>query len=273
MTSQSLDREMKPETGVQYLALDGPVVDLVCQGMPTRSVAWGQRWHIGSAAYWIAMTELAIDEGRVGSGPGRHRLGRTLTEELAACMLGGYGMPFEVGLAAFDRLRDAGVLDGTPVSAAVLESLLREPLTVGPRTCRYRFPHQRALRLSAALAFLRRGEPPTTARRLRDWLMEAPGVGPKTAGWVVRNYLDSDEVAVIDIHLHRAGIAAGVFDARWTPQRHYAELEGFLLAWARRGEVFAADLDAVIWAEQARASRLPRVRRSGNQPTLVGPCR
>jgi thermostable 8-oxoguanine DNA glycosylase len=219
------------------------------------------------------MTELALAEGRVGVGPGRHRLGQTLTEELAACMLGGYGMPFEVGLAAFNRLRDAGALDGGSSSTAELEALLREPLTVGSRTCHYRFPRQRALRLSMALTLLQGQAPPTTARGLRDWLMQVPGVGPKTAGWVVRNYLDSDEVAIIDIHVQRAGVAAGVFDPDWSPQRHYPELEGYLLAWAKEGDVSAGDLDAVIWAEQALASRTTRARRSRKQPTSVGASR
>lgn len=257
-------------TPANHLTADGPVIELTADSLSVRSVQWGQRWHIGSAAYWIAMTELAVDEGRLGVGPGRHRLGASLAEELAACMLGGYGMPFEVGLAAFVRLRDAGILDGGEAPAWELEALLRQPLIVGGRACLYRFPQQRALRLASALAFLRGSEPPTTARRLRDWLMLAPGVGPKTAGWVVRNHLNSDDVAIIDIHLHRAGIAAGVFDARWTPQRHYAELEGFMLAWAREGEVRAADLDAVIWSEQARAARSPRTRRSAEQSIFVG---
>lgn len=34
-------------------------------------------------------------------------------------------------------------------------------------------------------------------------------IGPKTASWIVRNYRKSDCVAIIDIHIHRAGLLAG----------------------------------------------------------------
>jgi N-glycosylase/DNA lyase len=254
-----------PDAG---LLAPGPLVELAPEGWPARHVAWGQRWHIGAAAYWIAMTEIAEAEGRFGVG--RHRLGDNLGEEVAACMLGGYGMPHEVGLAAYDRVRASGALDGRPVTAQQLERLLTKPLTVGNRFCSYRFPRQRAARLAAALAFLRSGSPPSTARMLRDWLLCAPGVGPKTAAWVVRNHLDSDDVAIIDVHVQRAGTAAGVFDPSWTPQHDYYQLESFLLAWARVGGVSAADLDAVIWAEQATAARLGRnaARRAGPEMSV-----
>jgi len=36
--------------------------------------------------------------------PGRHRIGADLAEEVAACLLGGYGLPHHVGLAAFEAV-------------------------------------------------------------------------------------------------------------------------------------------------------------------------
>jgi N-glycosylase/DNA lyase len=234
------------------------VVELCCDGYPPRLVEWGQRWHIGSAAYWVAVTEQAVMEGHLGSGAGRHRLGTSLREELAACMLGGHGMPYELGLAAFERLRDAGVLDDPGAEASDIEILLREPLLVAGCRRRYRFPKQRAERISTALAVLRHEAPPVEGRALRDWLLRIPGIGPKTAGWVVRNYLDSDDIAIIDVHIHRAGVVAGVFDPRWSTERNYSELEAFMIAWAHEGRVSPADLDAVIWREQALAARMTR---------------
>jgi thermostable 8-oxoguanine DNA glycosylase len=214
-------------------------------------VRWGHGWQVGTAAYWIALTENAVRDGRLPTSPGRHRIGGDLAEEVAACLLGGHGLPHQVGLAAFEAVRAEGLLRG-PVTLQAIEAVLRRPLRVGSRTVRYRFPAQRAGYLAAALTRLHTQTPPATARALRDWLLDLPGIGPKTAGWIVRNHLGSGDVAVIDIHVLRAGIEAAVFDPSWTPARQYSLLEALFLAWARHGAVNAADLDAVVWAERAR---------------------
>ncbi|MDZ3993341.1 hypothetical protein PspTeo4_24872 [Pseudomonas sp. Teo4] len=49
------------------------------------------------------------------------------------------------------------------------------------------------------------GRPLHSGRALRDWLLELPGIGYKTASWVARNWLDADDVAILDIHILRAG--------------------------------------------------------------------
>jgi thermostable 8-oxoguanine DNA glycosylase len=85
--------------------------------------------------------------------------------------------------------------------------------------------------------------------------MALPGVGPKTASWIVRNHLGSDAVAIIDVHLLRAGVIAGVFDPRWSASRDYFLLEDLFLAWADHGGVSAAALDAVVWADMSRLGR------------------
>jgi hypothetical protein len=77
-------------------------------------------------------------------------LGRSLREELAACLLGGFGMRAEVGLAAFRRLRAEGLLEGTP-TAATLEGALARPFADGERIFRYRYSRQKAAYLSGCL--------------------------------------------------------------------------------------------------------------------------
>jgi N-glycosylase/DNA lyase len=237
----------------------GPTVVLAPPGHPKRAFAWGHSWQVGTAAYWVAITEAAAADGTLGRGPHRHRLGRDLAEEVAACLLGGHGMPYETGLAAFYAVRDAGLLT-RPSDERELERVLREPLDVGGRTVHYRFPAQRARWLAAALRQVCTQMPPTNPQDLRDWLLLVPGIGPKTAGWIVRNHSGSDDVAIIDVHVLRAGLDAGVFDPSWTPTSEYPRLEAFFLAWAGRGGVRAADLDAVIWSERAYAARVPGKR-------------
>jgi thermostable 8-oxoguanine DNA glycosylase len=71
----------------------------------------------------------------------------------------------------------------------------------------------------------------------------------------VRNHLGSDAVAIIDIHIQRAGVIAGVFDRRWQPGRDYDLMETLFLAWAAEGGVNAGDLDAVIWSDMSSLGR------------------
>jgi N-glycosylase/DNA lyase len=230
----------------------GPEVVLRPKDYPPRVVHWGHCWQVGTPAYWVALTTAARQEDHPDLRLTRHRLGATLAEEIAACLLGGHGMPHQVGLAAFEAVRDAGLLS-RPSDSAEIEAVLRTPLRADGRLLRYRFPAQRARYLSIALQRLMDERPPSAPRRLRDWLLNLPGVGPKTAAWIVRNHLDSDEVAIIDIHLLRAGVDAAIFDPDWRPPRDYHQLETMFLAWAAQGQVRPADLDAVIWSERARS--------------------
>lgn len=227
--------------------LDDDVVTLAAQGV-TRVLRWGPDWDIGSPAYWIAQVDYETRP--------HHALGRTLREELGACLLGGHGMPAAIGLAAYHRVRDAGLLedDAHPGPEELLD-LLSTPLAVRPgHLVRYRFAAQRSGRLAAALRDLDNISY-TNPLELRDVLTSLPGVGLKTASWIVRNRTGCDEVAILDVHIQRAGVAAGVFEPSWTPARHYRLMERLFVAWARAGQVHTGDLDAVIWRSLARLGR------------------
>jgi hypothetical protein len=65
-----------------------------------KGLVWGFAEEIGSPAYWAAQAWMWEVEA-----PAHYKLGRSLEEELMACLLGGYGIPAEVGLAAYERLR------------------------------------------------------------------------------------------------------------------------------------------------------------------------
>lgn len=236
-----------------------------------RRVWWGHPWQLATAAYW---TSLALST----PAPVTHRIGDRLDEEVAACVLGGYGVAGPVGNAAFDLVRASGLLDpGSAPDADRFERLLAEPLEGQGGRTRYRFPRQRSRRLAAALRHVRSVRPPEDDVEMRDWLTGAPGIGPKTASWIVRNHRSSDNVAVVDVHLVRAGNAAGVFDPAWRLPRDYALYEGAFLAWAAAGAVGAARLDACIWGELARAGVDARdvlgVARLTDVPPPVWPCR
>ena len=216
-------------------------------------VRWGSHYALFTPAFWAALAWL----DKVEIEPASYRMGDTLEEEVAACLLGGYGIPAEVGWAAFYRIREAGLLDGSGPSDQLLRNALTEPLDVGGRKVRYRFAGQKAKYLSAALAKLREAAPPThDDLALRGWLMGLDGIGPKTASWITRNWLGSDNVAIIDIHIHRAGMLMRLYDDRESPARDYFGMERKFLDFAARINVKASILDALIWRQMKDAGNM-----------------
>ena len=215
-------------------------------------VPWGRADVLFSSAYWAGILCTSAP------APPRHRLTDSLRDELALCLLGGFGMPAEVGLAAFARLRGARILDEARLDVVSVARILRQPLDLGNgRRARYRFPEQKARYLVAALRdFDSGGISESSPILLRDRLLELTGVGWKTASWVTRNWLAADEVAILDVHVMRAGYLAGVFDrVTWRPI-DYPALERRFLDWAKALGVPAADFDAVIWREMRSCGRL-----------------
>lgn len=206
-------------------------------------IAWGHFDELFTAAYWCGQAWQADLLGLYR----RIRLGRSLAEETAACLLGGYGMPAEMGLAAFERLRTRSLLSSSS-SAAELERNLAEPFEIGGRSVKYRFPRQKAKYLAACLCDLEAiDEDGLGDAELRNMLTELPGVGYKTASWIVRNRRNSSYVAVLDVHILRAGRLMGLFQGGLTPQRDYLALEEKFVELAEELETPAWLLDAVMW--------------------------
>jgi thermostable 8-oxoguanine DNA glycosylase len=239
-----------------------PPNEMLLPGVP-----WGRVEGFPTPAYWA----YQVMSKRVLGGPPEYKLGHTLAEEVAACLLGGHGIPAAVGIVAFERLRERGVLAGTPTEKELL-TLLEEPLTVHGRAVRYRFAKQKARFLSEALERVAKGDAPLqSGRALRDWLLQLNGVGPKTASWIARNWLRADDVAILDIHILRVGAAIGLFPKHLTVERHYFALEELFLAFSQRMGVRASELDAVIWFEMARSPLSTQVMLGNKVHSTSGP--
>lgn len=211
-------------------------------------VVWGRPEWVPSAAFWASMVAWADDvtDGFVETGV-------PLAEAVGFCLLGGYGITAEVNHAVHEHLRLSGAYDFAatlPVEEATerLERLLREPLSVGGHHVRYRFPSQRARRLVCALRQLAENPPPTgDASAFRDHLMRINGIGPKTASWAARNWLGSTSVAILDIHIIRAGQIIGLFPQDVRLPRDYFAMERRFLDFAEAIGACPALLDAVMW--------------------------
>lgn len=217
-------------------------------------ILWGALDSFPSPAYWHYQVISRSLTQRIPST----QLGRTLTEEVAACLLGGHGISAAVGIAAYEKLRRLGAFVGHPPDAGQLEGWLREPLTIGQRQVHYRFAAQKARYLAVALQRVPDAPSFDSGRELRDWLMQLPGVGPKTASWVARNWLQADDVAILDVHILRVGRALGLFPWQWTVDRCYFDLEALFLQFSHAIDVRPSELDAVIWTELSSSPRLAR---------------
>ncbi|MBN9458127.1 MAG: hypothetical protein J0I54_15955 [Bosea sp.] len=184
----------------------------------------------------------------------------SLRGEVAFCLLSGFGIRAEVARAAYHKLTDMGVLEGMP-DAATIREVLEQPLDVGGRKVRYRFPRVRAEYLHGALRVLSSITPAQNGIALRRQLLQIKGIGPKTASFVVRNHLLSDEVAILDIHLIRAGQIARIFPRNLRLPSDYMKLEARFLAFAAACGVPASILDIAIW-DIMRGISLTRLARA-----------
>lgn len=211
-------------------------------------VAWGHVEDAFTPAFWkhqSLLKRLAVVDVH------NFRLGLSLMEEVSVCLLGGYGMPAELGLAAFERLRDQELLDGR-ARASDIENALSLPFDIFGKSRKYRFLRQKSQYLSATLQILCCKATPNNPKKLRDYLTTLPGIGPKTASWVVRNHYGSDDVAILDVHIIRAGIEIGLFDENANPNRNYYELESQLLTFCMAIEEPISLLDAIMWDHMRR---------------------
>lgn len=242
-------------------SLDLPPVHALVDGM---DLQWGDASIPMTPAYWAAQTWMwRLD------APDHYRLGHTLAEELLACMLGGHGIPAEVGLAAYQRLRRAmhASADRLCDRGAVL-TMLTEPLEVGGRPIRYRFAAQKAAYVAEAFSRLPELDHDADDITLRNELTRLRGVGPKTASWVLRNLRGSDAVAILDVHIIRAGLALGIFTEADRVERHYDRMEASYLAFAKAIRAPASILDSVIWMTMRQLPSTPPARR-GARPSGV----
>lgn len=209
-------------------------------------VTWGSPEYFNTPAYWVVRCQWEDDNPDYVAGNG------DLLREVAFCLLGGFGIKYEVNTAAFRRLDERGLFraSGPHVAEATIRDWLLEPLSVAGRRVRYRFPNQRARRLTRMLDFFQKNDfSALDAAALRTSLLTIEGVGPKTASWIVRNCLGSDEVAIIDVHLGRACRSMRVFPQEYSLPRDYEELEARFLRFSKALNVRPSVLDAVIWSE------------------------
>ena len=204
-------------------------------------------------AFWKLQYEV-YDENYRTQTPSEDR--GSYVDEIVACLLGGFGFKAEIGWAAFERLKKRQLIKRGKDYFSIVNAL-SEPLQVGDSLTHYRFPRQKS---KYVYDFLSRKDldyaPIENDLAFRSWLLKINGIGPKTASWITRNYFQSDNVAIIDIHLYRAGILTGFVNPELDIQKDYFEIEKCFLDYCRSLKVKPSVMDMVMWSNMKKTNKI-----------------
>lgn len=214
-------------------------------------IKWGHFTQLYTPAFW----KLQYFLSDLSSHDTSHKLASNIIEEIVMCILGGYGIPSEMGIIAFNRLKEREIINNR-VSFHDIYDALSSPFELeSDKQVTYRFYNQKSRYIHK---FLTRNDldsiPEHNDLLLRNWLLSVDGVGLKTASWVTRNWLHSNNVAILDIHLLRAGKLTGFFESEILSD--YLKLERQYLDFCSAISVKASDMDAIIWSFMKKNTKL-----------------
>jgi N-glycosylase/DNA lyase len=216
-------------------------------------IKWGNYCQLYSPAFWKYMYMSA----NIPLVINHHRIGSTIIEEIVACLLGGYGMPSELGLAAFDRLKQESLLTPGTCLLNIRKALIRPFTMLDGKKKRYRFYNQKSRFIYKLLC---RSDlysiPIENDLFFRRWLMTINGIGPKTASWITRNWLQSENVAILDVHILRAGQIAGFISKEFNVATDYFMIENSYLDFCKALNVLPSNMDAIIWNFMKKTNKL-----------------
>jgi N-glycosylase/DNA lyase len=186
-----------------------------------------------------------------------------LRDEALFCLLGGYGVPYELALSATRRLLALELFSRTWKPQALEARLWRElsspqfePRRGSGELRRYRYPKRKAsLIVSARTWLLQEASVLDRLRAIddervrREFLCGCPGFGQKTASWLLRNLGLGRGLAIIDVHVLRALIEERrLVDVRLP--RDYAQVEEAFLSWCEELDASPAAFDLFLWEWQ-----------------------
>jgi len=218
-------------------------------------IKWGYHNKLFTPAYWKVQYLMYHSDNSFDIN---YRLGENIIEEIIACLLGGFGLKSEIGLAAFYRLKNEDLIN-SKTSFSKIHTALREPLIISGKSVFYRFPNQKAKYIHLLLNRTDLDSIPINSdSELREWLMSVKGIGPKTASWITRNFLNSENVAIIDVHIYRAGQILGIFRTHYDLQKDYFILEKKYLQFCYALQVQPSKMDALMWLQMKESSSLLR---------------
>lgn len=219
-------------------------------------------WKLMWTAFAQAYDELVVPRPPAGEVE--------LRRELLFCLLGGHGITFELSLSAVHVVETLDIF-GSGHDADGLEEQLFTVLSDRrygpPRTDgtlrRYRFPGRKAALITQARSWVLEAESlsgnlalRSCERERRSWLIGCPGLGPKSASWMLRNTGWAHELAILDVHVLRAMAEAGMTSEVRGPG-DYEVVERSFLEWCNRLGAAPGVFDLFLW-EWQRGTLRPR---------------
>ncbi len=217
---------------------------------PSAMPAWHPAW-------------LARRAGHDATSPPAASSESGLRHELVFCLLGGHGVTFELALSATDVVMALCPFDSVWSSeelrnqiAVELAEAQFDPRRKDGGFRRYRYPNRKADLLVAARDWvLEQGGLSDRLKSVgceferRDWLCACPGVGPKSASWLLRNTGYAQRLAILDVHILRAMAEADRLPPMQLP-RDYEPIEAGFVEWCDELEAPVPDLDLFLWEWQ-----------------------
>ena len=101
---------------------------------------WGSAYQLYTPAFW----KYQYLTNSFPANTETHRLAGSVRDEIVMCMLGGYGIPSEMGIIAFDRLKSECLIQPFIKLEILMEALSRPFDLEGGKKVRYRFARQKA---------------------------------------------------------------------------------------------------------------------------------
>ena len=187
--------------------------------------------------------------------------------ELLFCLMGGFGITYEHGQSAAKviwQLRPfSEEWDDHDLFKALSDALMQPqfgPAKADGACRRYRFPLQKASTIVKVRNWLNCNGPlhqrlpeMGSCRERRRFLSGCPGMGLKTASWLLRNLGMGADLATIDIHVTRALSEAGRIPANIRMPRDYEVVEDAFLGWCQELDASPAAFDLFVWHWQRGA--------------------
>ena len=189
-------------------------------------------------------------------------------DEILFCLLGGYGVTYELCESAAILVSEMKPFSGHWSEEQLLAELISaldsarfEPPRRDGSLRRYRYPRRKAKLILQARRWVTKHSPiadvlkaAQDVRTRREFLCSCPGIGLKTASWVLRNTGTGAGVAILDTHIVRALQGERRIGEVRMP-RDYERAERAFLRWCRELGAPPAAFDLFVWEWQRGSLR------------------
>lgn len=194
-------------------------------------------------------------------------LGQDIIDEFFFVLLGGFGISFEQNLSALNVIKKKGFIDcelycDDDIAYKTSISLKKElscpqfePLTREGKFRKYRFVETKPTVISLAGLWMWKEckwnvlEKIETMKssEVRVWLCDCPGIGMKSASWLLRNVGLNDDCAVFDVHIMRFLSKIGFDVPAQLTEKTYLQLEDNLRNVCANIGTSLGNLDYLLW--------------------------